>query len=100
MKREEVKKTIAEFKNELHDMAEDCRDYPSDDSIGDREYYILMGRVKQLCCEGYIGPDQVTYCLDVIGNIQEYARSGHNYSDVINDILTWLEICLNKHLNK
>lgn len=86
MKKEAVKKTIFELKNQLYSMA----------SGDDREYYILMGRLMQLCCEGHISQEQYDSYLEQATLIQEYAATGYSIDDVIASLLTFLEIDLNK----
>ena len=86
MKKAEVKKTVYELKNQLYSLA----------SGDDREYYIIMGRLMQLCCGGHIDQEQYDEYMEQVTLIKEYATTGYSTDDVIASLLTSLEIDLNK----
>lgn len=86
LSKEVIKQTVLELKNQLYSMS----------SGDDREYYIIMGRLMQLCCEGHINQEQYDEYMEQVTLIKEYVTTGYSTDDVIASLLTFLEIDLNK----
>lgn len=74
MTEKELEKTRKTFLELLETMVDDCHTMPEEDWVGDREFYLLYGRLGQLHDLKYIDSGKYEELRDRVGTIQSVAR--------------------------